>query len=187
MHARMAQSIGHPDGVAGWKGEAYRRHTLRTAHRAIRELARQAGLRARARGPLGAGCIAFPRLAGAVAVDAVSYRLPLRGQRRNCAISRSPASRAPDEGRTLGRRRGNCQRAGERVQVNAYRIGPQVPAMPAEPPEPPAPPPDPAPALREGDFYLEGGYMVFTAAYHLRRGYCCGNRCRHCPYQDWKR
>jgi hypothetical protein len=59
--------------------------------------------------------------------------------------------------------------------------------MPAEPPEPPAPPPDPAPALREGDFYLEGGYMVFTAAYHLRRGYCCGNRCRHCPYQDWKR
>jgi hypothetical protein len=59
--------------------------------------------------------------------------------------------------------------------------------MPAEPPEPPAPAPDPAPALREGDFYLEGGCMVFTAAYHLRRGYCCGNRCRHCPYQDWKR
>jgi hypothetical protein len=59
--------------------------------------------------------------------------------------------------------------------------------MPAEPPEPPAPAPDPAPALRKGDFYLEGGCMVFTAAYHLRRGYCCGNRCRHCPYQDWKR
>jgi hypothetical protein len=71
--------------------------------------------------------------------------------------------------------------------------------MPAEPPEPPAPAPDPpanasidaptdAPlALGEGDFYLEGGRMVFTAAYHLRRGYCCGNRCRHCPYQDWKR
>jgi hypothetical protein len=63
--------------------------------------------------------------------------------------------------------------------------------MPAEPPEPPAPSPDPLanapPALREGDFYLEGGRIVFTAAYHLRRGYCCGNRCRHCPYQDWKR
>jgi hypothetical protein len=63
--------------------------------------------------------------------------------------------------------------------------------MPAEPPQPPAPPPDPLPdaplTLREGDFYLEGGCMVFTAAYHLRRGYCCGNRCRHCPYQDWKR
>jgi len=24
--------------------------------------------------------------------------------------------------------------------------------------------------------------MVFTAAYHLKRGYCCGNGCRHCPY-----
>jgi hypothetical protein len=24
--------------------------------------------------------------------------------------------------------------------------------------------------------------VVFTAAYHLRRGYCCGNGCRHCPY-----
>jgi hypothetical protein len=63
--------------------------------------------------------------------------------------------------------------------------------MPAEPPELPAPAPDPPadapPALREGDFYLEGGCMVFTAAYHLRRGYCCGNRCRHCPYQDRKR
>jgi len=59
--------------------------------------------------------------------------------------------------------------------------------MPDDPPQPPAPPPAPPPALREGDFYLDGGCMVFTAAYHLRRGYCCGNRCRHCPYQDWKR
>ena len=24
--------------------------------------------------------------------------------------------------------------------------------------------------------------MVFTAAYHLKRGYCCGSGCRHCPY-----
>jgi hypothetical protein len=40
--------------------------------------------------------------------------------------------------------------------------------------------------LQAGDFYLEGGRMVFTAAYHLRRGYCCGNQCRHCPYRDWK-
>jgi hypothetical protein len=37
--------------------------------------------------------------------------------------------------------------------------------------------------LREGiDYYLEDGLYVFTAAYHLRRGYCCGSRCRHCPY-----
>jgi hypothetical protein len=26
------------------------------------------------------------------------------------------------------------------------------------------------------------GYVVWTEAYHLKRGYCCGNGCRHCPY-----
>ena len=37
--------------------------------------------------------------------------------------------------------------------------------------------------LTEGrDYYLEGGVMVFTASYLQRRGYCCGNGCRHCPY-----
>jgi hypothetical protein len=40
-------------------------------------------------------------------------------------------------------------------------------------------------ALAKGeDYYLEGAAVVFTAAYHLRRGYCCGNGCRHCPYGD---
>lgn len=33
------------------------------------------------------------------------------------------------------------------------------------------------------DYYFEGPYMVFTAAYHLKRGYCCGSNCRHCPYR----
>jgi hypothetical protein len=37
--------------------------------------------------------------------------------------------------------------------------------------------------LRPEDFYYEGPYMVFTAAYHLRRGYCCNSDCRHCPYK----
>jgi Family of unknown function (DUF5522) len=56
----------------------------------------------------------------------------------------------------------------------------------AEPPEAPAAPEPSAPlTVQPGDFYLERGLMVFTAAYHLRRGYCCGNRCRHCPYQEW--
>lgn len=32
------------------------------------------------------------------------------------------------------------------------------------------------------DYYLEDGRVVFTAAYHRRRGTCCGNRCRHCPF-----
>ncbi len=37
--------------------------------------------------------------------------------------------------------------------------------------------------LQPEDFYMEGPYMVFTAAYHLRRGYCCNSDCRHCPYK----
>ncbi len=32
------------------------------------------------------------------------------------------------------------------------------------------------------DFYYENGYIVFTEKYHLEKGYCCGNGCRHCPY-----
>ena len=38
------------------------------------------------------------------------------------------------------------------------------------------------PALTPEDFYMEGANMVFTAAYHLKRGACCGSHCRHCPY-----
>ncbi|HVY70783.1 MAG TPA: cysteine-rich CWC family protein [Verrucomicrobiae bacterium] len=35
------------------------------------------------------------------------------------------------------------------------------------------------------DFYLDAkGLTVFTAEYHLRRGYCCQNGCRHCPYPE---
>lgn len=43
--------------------------------------------------------------------------------------------------------------------------------------------------LREGeDFYYEGRFVVFTAEYHLKRGYCCGSGCRHCPYDPkWTR
>lgn len=38
---------------------------------------------------------------------------------------------------------------------------------------------------REGeDFYLENEFMVFTAKWHLKRGYCCGSGCRHCPYDN---
>lgn len=31
-------------------------------------------------------------------------------------------------------------------------------------------------------YYLENGRVVFTALFHLERGQCCGNKCRHCPY-----
>ncbi|QNI37816.1 DUF5522 domain-containing protein [Edaphobacter albus] len=37
--------------------------------------------------------------------------------------------------------------------------------------------------LAPEDFYYEGPYLVFTAAYHLKRGYCCNSGCRHCPYR----
>lgn len=38
--------------------------------------------------------------------------------------------------------------------------------------------------LTEGkDFYYdEHGYVVFTEAYHISKGYCCGHGCRHCPF-----
>ncbi|MCJ8163900.1 DUF5522 domain-containing protein [Pontibacter sp. E15-1] len=38
--------------------------------------------------------------------------------------------------------------------------------------------------LQEGeDFYFnEHGLMVLTAKYLLKRGYCCKNACKHCPY-----
>ena len=37
--------------------------------------------------------------------------------------------------------------------------------------------------LIEGEhYYIESGLFVFTASYHLERGYCCGSGCRHCPY-----
>lgn len=32
------------------------------------------------------------------------------------------------------------------------------------------------------DYYIENGLYVFTEEYHLKRGYCCGSGCRHCPY-----
>ncbi|KAF9126434.1 hypothetical protein BG015_004699 [Linnemannia schmuckeri] len=28
------------------------------------------------------------------------------------------------------------------------------------------------------------GYSVMTELLHKRRGYCCGNACRHCPYNN---
>ena len=37
--------------------------------------------------------------------------------------------------------------------------------------------------LTPEDFYLsKEGYRIFTEQYHLKRGYCCKNGCKHCPY-----
>jgi len=38
----------------------------------------------------------------------------------------------------------------------------------------------------EVDYYFEKGLMVMTESYHLKRGYCCGSKCRHCPF-DYER
>lgn len=36
---------------------------------------------------------------------------------------------------------------------------------------------------KQGDSYFEDGLLVYTAAFHLKRGQCCGSGCRHCPYE----
>jgi hypothetical protein len=33
------------------------------------------------------------------------------------------------------------------------------------------------------DYYFENGLLVMTAAYHKKRGSCCGNNCRWCPFE----
>ncbi len=38
------------------------------------------------------------------------------------------------------------------------------------------------PKLQPKDFYWDEGKMVMTEEYHKKRGYCCGNRCKHCPF-----
>ncbi len=41
------------------------------------------------------------------------------------------------------------------------------------------------PKLLPTDFYYnDNGLMVMTESYHLRRGYCCDNGCKHCPYKN---
>ena len=50
----------------------------------------------------------------------------------------------------------------------------------SDPSQQPTQPSDPP--LEPGDYYMENGYVVFTAQYLLKRGTCCGSGCRHCPY-----
>ncbi len=40
----------------------------------------------------------------------------------------------------------------------------------------------------EKDYYLnENGLLVFTKEYHTKRGFCCKNGCKHCPYDFQKK
>jgi len=36
---------------------------------------------------------------------------------------------------------------------------------------------------KEEYYFNEKGLMVFTEKYHLKRGFCCGMACKHCPYK----
>lgn len=50
-------------------------------------------------------------------------------------------------------------------------------------PDPHSHPPPGNPPFQDGvDYYIENGRWVFTAAFLLKRGYCCRSGCRHCPY-----
>jgi len=40
------------------------------------------------------------------------------------------------------------------------------------------------PLIENIHYYLnEDGLIVFTEKYLREKGYCCGNGCKHCPYQ----
>jgi len=44
--------------------------------------------------------------------------------------------------------------------------------------------------LIEGiDYYIDKktGLLVFTEHYLLKRGYCCNNGCKNCPYKKEKK
>jgi len=37
--------------------------------------------------------------------------------------------------------------------------------------------------LQQGvDYYNENERVIFTTLFHIKRGQCCGNGCRHCPF-----
>ena len=41
-----------------------------------------------------------------------------------------------------------------------------------------------APLVEGEDYVWEDGRMVFTAAFLLKRGFCCNSGCRNCPYRE---
>lgn len=41
----------------------------------------------------------------------------------------------------------------------------------------------PSKLLPDVDYTIDGGKIILTESFLLRRGYCCNTRCRHCPYK----
>lgn len=40
---------------------------------------------------------------------------------------------------------------------------------------------------REDDWIVDDqGFYIATRSFLMRRGYCCGNQCRNCPYVNWR-
>jgi hypothetical protein len=37
--------------------------------------------------------------------------------------------------------------------------------------------------IKDIHYYMDDTRVVFTALYHVQRGVCCGNKCKHCPYE----
>ena len=37
--------------------------------------------------------------------------------------------------------------------------------------------------IRDIHYYMDDTRVVFTALYHIQRGECCGNKCKHCPFE----
>lgn len=43
------------------------------------------------------------------------------------------------------------------------------------------------PLIKHLDYEIDSlGRFVLTRRYHLRRGFCCGNHCIHCPFDGIK-
>ncbi len=47
----------------------------------------------------------------------------------------------------------------------------------------PGKPEEPEKLVQNVDYYFENGLMVLTARFLKKRGYCCDNNCRNCPYE----
>lgn len=65
-------------------------------------------------------------------------------------------------------------------ESTALKAKPGKPSSREVEPELAAPPPQQL--IKDEDYYLERGRMVFTAEFLKQRGSCCESGCRHCPY-----
>ncbi len=41
----------------------------------------------------------------------------------------------------------------------------------------------PSKLLPDVDYTIDGGKIILTETFLLRRGFCCNTKCRHCPYK----